>query len=799
MRSQQIQTNFTAGEISPRLLGRVDLPQYANALEICENANPLVQGGAMRSPGSRWVAESKTSAERSWLIPFTFSTSQAYVLEFGKQYIRFYKDGARIENPPGTPVEVATPYLEADLPIIEFTQQADTLILFHPGYFPRRLTRLSDTSWKLSQLALLVEPAEELGDAPTTTISLSATTGAITVTAGAACFQNGDVGRQITSGLGLATITGFTSTTQVSATVLDAFASVGPIASGSWTLTGSPQSTCTPSVSGPEGASVNLTTGGNAWHALAALVDTNKYVEINGGLVEITSIGGATVAAGIVREVLQSTAAAAAGGWRLLQKAWSARFGYPSAGVFHDQRLVAGGVPALPSYVWGSRIGEYLNFARSTNDDAGFSFEMVSAEYNRVLHLVGSRALIPLTSGGEFSVSGGDQPLTPTSARRLNLSDYGSSTVRPVRFGNDVIFVQSSGRKVRALAYTSEREGYTAPDLTRFSDHITLSGILQMAMQREPESILWAVRADGVLAALTLYREAQEIDQGLSGWARRTTDGVFESVARINVAGVDQIWVIVRRTVNGVTKRYVEYFDADRNTDACIVGTTFSAVSGATWSAGTVTITKNAHGYATGDKVRHRNFVPAGYSGDYTITVTGPNAYTYALAVDPGTVTTLGQSGKATAAWSGLGHLEAKTVDILADSIVMPTQVVTAGAVTLPRAAYEVEIGLHYRSVLRLLPIEVSPGTGTAQAGEVSVHEATVRLKDSLGVSIQGDPIPFRRFGPDILDQAVQPFTGDKEIGLLADSTRGVIEITQEQPLPFHVLSVVRRFTFNDG
>lgn len=798
MRSGQIQTNFTAGEISPRLFGRVDLPQYANALAECENAHPVIQGGAMRAAGSRYVAETKTSGA-AWLIPFVFSTTQAYVLEFGVGYIRFYRDGAQIVS--GTPVEVSTPYAAADLPQLEFTQQADTLVVFHPGYFPRRLVRVSDTSWKFADVPFFVQPAEEVGEQPAVGLTLSATGPAgasITVTASSAFWVNADVGRQIASGFGLATITAFTSATQVTATVVDAFTS-GSIASGAWVLTDSPQATLTPSGTNVEGQFITLTASVATFRSTS--YDAGSYIAMNGGLLEIGPVTSGTSAQALVHvPLLSMSAAPGANGWRRLPKVMNARFGFPSTGVFHDQRLIMAGPPGLPGYVWGSRVGEYFNFARGTNDDDGFSFEMVSAEYNRVLHLVASRVLVPLTSGGEFAVSGGDQVLGPATARRVALSDYGCGQARPVRLGNDIIFVQAGNRKIRALAYTSEREGYTAPDLTRFAEHITESGIVQLAMQREPESLLWALRADGTLAALTLYREAQEADSGLNGWSRRTTDGVYESVCRIPAGGVDQVWVVVRRVVNGVTRRYVEVFDSARNTDACITGSVFVTPSAATWATGTVTVTRTAHGYTSGDRIRHRGFAPAGYNGDYTITVTGPNTYTYALATNPGAATTLGQIGRATAAWSGLSHLEAKSCDILADGVVMPRQTVAGGAVTLPRAAYEVEIGLPYRSVIKLLPIEVSPGTGTSQGSQLSVHDVIVRLKGTLGLTIDGVTIPFRQFGPGILDQQVQPFTGDKRLGRLSNmNDGGVVTITQEQPLPFHVLAVVRKFTFNDG
>ena len=264
-RVDYIQTNFTAGEISPRLLGRVDVARFKNGLKTCLNAIPQVHGGAKRAPGSRFAAETKDSTKAARLIPFIFNRSQAFVIEFGDLYARFYTTTGQILD-TGTPVEVTSPYTEAQLDDIHYVQSADTMFLFHPSHPVYRLVRYSNTSWKLSAVPWQVEPSEEKGDKPATTLTLSSATVGTgrTATAAAACFEASDVGRQITSGAGLATITAYSSTTVVTVTIVDAFASAGPIASQSWTLTESPKTTLTPSAKDPEGASITLTAGAAA-------------------------------------------------------------------------------------------------------------------------------------------------------------------------------------------------------------------------------------------------------------------------------------------------------------------------------------------------------------------------------------------------------------------------------------------------------------------------------------------------------------------------------------------------------
>lgn len=235
-----IQTNFTAGELSPRITGRVDLSKYYNGVSHLENMIIHPLGGIQRRPGSRFVTEVKNSAHHVRLIPFEFSIEQAYVLEFGDQYIRFYRNEGQIESAPSTPYEVTTPYAHDDLAALKYTQSADIMYLVHPDYPPYKLSRTGHTSWTLTQIAFKDGPYLEENTESGYTLTPSAASGAgITITAsGHSPFVSTDVGRlvriQHSSTWGYAKITAYTSATEVTADVKGDFG--GTSGSSSWQL-----------------------------------------------------------------------------------------------------------------------------------------------------------------------------------------------------------------------------------------------------------------------------------------------------------------------------------------------------------------------------------------------------------------------------------------------------------------------------------------------------------------------------------------------------------------------------------
>lgn len=723
-----IQTNCTAGEISPRLLGRVDVAKYQNGLRACYNAIPLVHGGANRRPGLRYAAAAKEALKQTRLVPFIFNRDQAFVIEFGDGYARFFTAaGTQIESSPGVPLEVSSPFLEANLDDVHYVQGADTMFLFHESYPTRKLVRFSNTSWKLSVASWDVPPSEEKGDKPATGLTLSlATVGTgRTATAAAAAFEASDVGRQIISGAGLATITGYTSTTVVTITIDDAFSGTS-ISSGAWTLTESPKTKVTPSVKEPLGAAITLTATAAAWKNSAQVSDIGQYVEINDGLVEITGFTSATVVSGIIRTVLSSTTAAESGGWAKRQQVWNSTDGYPRTGTLYEQRLIVAGSINYPQTIWGTKTGIYDNFADGIADDDGFAFTIASDQVNPIEHMASTRVLLPLTYGGEFSMTGGvEKPITPTNVQIKSQSVYGCAVVRPVRVGSEILFVQRGGRKVRALGYRVESDSFNAPDISILAEHITEGGIYEMAYAQEPDQVVWMVRGDGLAVTMSIDR-----DQDAIGFARQETDGQFESFAVVPYNDADRVFAVVVREIGGATVRYIEYFDPDINTDSAITGTT----------------------------------------------------------------------GTPTDTWAGLDHLEGKTVDILADGVVMPQQAVSAGQIVLPRTASTVEIGLHYETEIDPLMPSIGGLSGAGQGAAVSVHEIVVRLHETIGAEVAGQVIPFRKFGAGVLDAPVAPYTGDKRVSHLG-WMKGDIDclIAQRQPLPLQVLAIIFNMTVNQG
>ncbi len=716
------QTNFTAGEISPKCYGRVDISRYQNGAQSMPNCQVNIYGGAERRRGKRFVAPTKTAAKKSRLIPYIFSTTQAYMLEFGDLYMRVYVQSGGQVLVGGVPYEIATPYTEAMLADLDYTQGADTMFLFHPLVPINVLHRIFSNFWTIGPAPLTVQPFEEIGHTFNQVLTLSnATVGTgRTATVPGATFLAADVGRRISYQSGLALITGFTSSTSVTVDVQVAF-STTTLPANLWELLDSPQTTVTPSAKDPVGASITLTAAAAAWR----LEDEGKFVRINGGLVQIDTFTSATIVDATIKEALDAVVGSPANAWSLEASVWNAGNGYPRTGALYEQRLCPAGSPRYPQTVWGSKSGLFYDFTIGTNDDDAFSFSLPSTgQINPIQRMVTAKALFPLTYGGEYTMEGGnDLPLTPTNVKSRAPSVYGCNIVKPVRIGNEIMFVQRAGRKIRSLAFNIAEDTYRAPDLTVLAEHITQSGVIDMAYQQEPGSVLYCVRADGKMASLTIDR-----DEGVTAWTPLSTDGLYESVASIPNATGDETWVIVQRTVNGAQVRYVERFETGLNTDCAITGTD-----------------------AVGKKI-----------------------------------------------WTGIDHLEGRSVAVKADGTYQGMLTVTGGAITLARNAKAVEIGLPYSNSVTLLRPEIQSGEGSAQGNPQRTHEISMLLAETIGCKINGDVIPFREFGSDLLDVPPEAFSGFKRAGLTG-WYRGdeQITITQDEPYPFMLLAMVRKTTVN--
>ena len=667
-------TNFTGGELSPRLDGRNDLQKYPTGCKTLENMIVYPHGSAARRSGTQFVAEVKDSSKETRLIPFEFSTTQTYMLEFGNQYIRFYKDNGQILS-GGSAYEISSPYLEAELFDIKYAQSADVMYLCHPNHPVKKLARTGHTSWTLTSVDFQNGPFMD-HNIETTTITASHTnagqTGTLTLSSTTGVNSNQgwlstDVGRLVHMLDGHVKITGYTSTTVVDMEV------VTDISNGS--------------------ASTDF--------ALGSFSDTT---------------------------------------------------GYPSCVTFFEQRLVFAATLSQPQTLFFSKSGDYENmddnYHGTVADDDSIIYTIASNQVNAIRFMTATRTLIIGTAGGEFAVSGGgtDIAITPTNILIKKQSNNGAANVDALAVGNATLFLQRARRKLRELAYNFDVDGYVAPDLTILAEHISEGGFKQLSYQQEPNQVIWCARNDGQLVGLTYQREQQVVawHRHLFGGAFGSSNAVCDSVATIPTDDSEyQTWVIVKRTINGATKRYVEFihqYDFDETDD-----TSF-------------------------------NFLDSQLSYD----------------------------GSAVTNISGLAHLEGQTVSVLADGATHPDKVVNSGAIVLERAASKVKVGLSYTSLLQTMRIDAGAQNGTSQSKTKRIYEITARLYESIGVEIGPDlanmeRIPFRS-SANAMDSGINVFTGDKEIEFRGNyETDGFIFVRQNQPLPLTVLSLYPRLITNDG
>lgn len=581
----QIQNAFSAGEISPRLYGRTDIPKYAQAAKTMRNAYPLVHGGARRRQGLRKNgSDIAFGGAETLAVPFAVNSSEAYFV-----FVSGYDSGSASA--------VAVHDMRAQLSSLRFTKTGpwptselenvrwarfeDSIYFVHPSYPPYRLTRLSSdrssaNAFRFETVPFTHQPAEEIGEWPNASITLAATSGAaVNVTASAACFQTSDVGRYIESAAGRGLITTFTSTTQVTintgTTTFEGLA----IAAELWRISDSPQTTCTPSTTGPIGQTITLTLGAAGWKNLAALAHVGYSVEINGGLVQITAFTSTTVVNAVVRTVLASSSLAAPGGWVLKAPAWTFKpttKSYPAAVAVYQQRLVLASTAFFPTTLWGSVTGDPLDFSTGAGDEDAFSF-VISGATAAVEHLVPVGSLLAFTSQGEIRIDGGiEKPITPTNVNIKPQSNYGCARARPIVVGSEVIFVQAGERKVRAMSYRGDSDSFVSDDLTVLSEHITEGLVRDICYAQDPDSLIWCVLRDGTFISCT-YDRANEV----MGWARHDTDGHVQCCASLQFSGRSLTALCVQRTnySGALVPQSVELFDENVSVDGAQYSTTW--------------------------------------------------------------------------------------------------------------------------------------------------------------------------------------------------------------------------------
>jgi hypothetical protein len=720
-RATPMKTAFNAGELSPLMDGRVDYGKYELGAKLLRNFIPTVQGPIYRRSGFRHVSAVKTQSLFTRLVPFIVGRAASYVCEFGNQYIRFYtNEGVLLSGM--SPYEIASPYLTADLNRLYFVQANDVLYICHPNYQTRRLERLTASTFQLVTVAFNFGPFQP-ENVTATTMAFAGSTPAVvgstgTVGASVGMFTSADVGRTIKL-----RARAFSDSPQWQpATVYGPGAYVrndGKVyqEAGSGATSGTVAPTHTFG-SERDGAS------GVLWN----------YQYDNYGIVQITNIiSASSVDVVVLRPVSNEVVTAVTTAWAMSE--FSTPTGWPSAAAFYRGRLFY----AKGQRVYGSVANDFGNFLTEefgdVTPDLAIQVQIDSDQNNDIEWLASGDDLLIGTTGAEwmFGPQTDSEPLGPSNVRAAIQTAYGSRQVQPVRVGEDVLFVHRAGRKLRAMGYNAEVAGYDSTDLTIPAEHITVGGLSTIQYQLEPDSIVWTLRADGVLLGFTLVR-----DQQVFAWhAHQHGLGAIESIAVIpNPAGdADQIWCVVRGTVNSNTVRYVEFMEARFSDD---------------------------------------------------------DAQADAFFVDSG----LTYSGAPATTISGLAHLQGQTVSILADGAVIPDQVVSGGQVVLPQAASKVHVGKKAVARLQTMRIEAGGDSGPAQGKVKRIDRVIARFYRTLGGKMgpsfdNMDRLYFRAPGMP-MNNPPPLFSGDYAILWPSGyETDGYLCYEQDQPLPVTLIALM--------
>lgn len=809
-----VQDVFTRGEISPRLHARASLDFYRAALARCENFVTLPHGGIRKRGGTYFAGEVKTSARKTRLIPFIFSADQAYALEFGDQYIRVYAYGARV----GT-VEVASPYLEADLFELAFVQSADQMWISHKDYPLKVLTRTAHTSWTLADFNFLDGPYDDINT--TSTTLKPASTGHATPKMTSATAPSGTVTDNGTGTNswrvfdrainGVVTIsTGSSGLLQYQfpagqGKAVNAYWISASEDAAKWGDTPT-QWKLSASNDGVNYVSLDGRTSERGWSGSevrfydflnSTTYEYYKFDFSGGGGDDANNTSLSEIALtenGDLMAPFDLTASAVAGindgagfqasdigrSVRLLGSdnvwRWAKVTGrtsttvvqirlyghalpdlspitrwrlgtfvpgkYVESGSLYEERLAF----SRKFSVYGSKTGDFDNFALGEKDDDALEFVQAGGgQANDIVWIADSDgALLIGTSGGVRALSGSgiDEALTPSSFKNRRSRTFGCARIRPVDAGQSFLYVTRSRKSIAELTQTAQSR-FTSDDVGQISEHIPKQGVVELAFQTDPDPLLWFPLDNGELGGYT-----HQPSQDVRGMHRHRLGGAFSGAgwAVVESAAVtpgqdgnDDLWLVVKRTIGGVTKRYIEIKTAPFE---------YGAVADA-------------------------------FEVDCGLTYTGA------------AVTTVG----------GAMHLAGQSVDVLADGKVYRGLAVSGGGtVTLPGGsiAAKWQLGLPYAAGADTLELDVGGRDGSIIGRRKKVAKAILSLLETDITGLQVQSFMRGRWEPVRLPSIVAPdgratlFTGNVEVPI-DDSWEGQgrVRIRHVNPTP----CTIRAFT----
>lgn len=882
-----MQQSFNTGEISPLLYGRVSEERYKSALATCLNHIPTLQGPLLRRPGTKMMNAVKNSAAQPILIPFTYSLTQAYVIELGAGYTRFYTNNGQVTSPTNyyqvlsnlgnftrldqVPIQgetivtstlVAGPailelvnnYAQADLSALRWAQDKDTLYIVHPSHPPTTLKLMTNSGyeWGAQPQQFIDGPYMPLNswktvaDSAAVTLTPNGATGVALLTTGpstaiTATVNNGAGAIRITAvGHGFVTgakvyISGIVGTTEANNVVRGA----GPDTATHqyWVIT---------VINGSQfdligSAFVNAwISGGTVYPALFVYdIDTTGGFESTAQTFAIIKgtvrYYGRLFQANVVHQavfVLDSVNIGGApalpdlnpcpfwyrGTWtpRTIPNAGPHNAGsFPACVTFHQDRLWFSGCPSAPQEIDGSQSGNYTNFSPSlfttlvVSDKSAMQFTLLSRQANPIKWL--ASAPQGLLAGGydsEWSITPSSQnaALTPTNINAQQTSFFGSAAAEAVQLGNATLYIQRAKRKLREINFFFQVGTFRSTDLTELAEHITLPSITKLAVQKETQPLIWALRSDGQLISMVYNRDDLTIK---AGWARHQLGGRSDSGGTppvvLDIAIIpdptvtfDQMWMLVKRWINGASVINIEYLTKTFD-DSMAQEDAYQADCGATYDspllitgisiATTAVVTSASHGLSNGQSVKITDVVGLNLSStdidgnvsisnavnNKTFVVAGVATNTFQLNDFSGNpISTVGFSawisgGKArklVTSITGLTWLENETIQVLTDGGQHPDVVVSnSGGITLNYPAAKVQLGYAYNSDGQMMRLEAGAADGTSIGKTRRVTRVAFMLH-KIGQLLMGTsftnllPLAFAQADQQQADNATPLFSG---------------------------------------
>ena len=792
--------SFSAGELTPELYGRVDFAKFAEGLALCRNFITLAHGPAINRAGTQFISEVKDSSKKTRLIPFSYNSQQNFAIEVGEGYFRFHFEGSTLAHGnqvaysgvqvyaiadlreyggvvyyslqagnvghtpdisptwwyamPADYYEIPNSYAAVNLMNIHYVQSSDVLTLVHPSYPPTELRRYGATDWRTSIPTFSPPTNYPTGVTATPTLA-----GAISYSYVVTSVAETTLQESSQSGVGSCnndlTIAGHYNTV-------------------TWTA--------------PSGA---------------APIRYNVYKLING---IYGYIGTSASLAFIDNNITPNVATTPP----IYTTVMSSASNYPAAVSYHEQRRWFAGTIAEPQNFFATRSGTEsdMSYSLPAKDDNALRVRIAAREASAILHILPISDLILLTASGEWKISSVNSgAITPTTLSVKPQSHFGASDVTPVIVGNVALYPSARGGHLREISFNWQANGYVSSDISLLATHLfDYFTILDMAFSKGPYPILWCISSTGKLLGMTYV-----LDNQIAAWHQHDTGegDVFEACTTITEEDEDMLYVVVKRTINGTAKRYVERIHTrkfDTLADAFFIdcGATYYNAGTFSRTGTTMTITMVAHGLTTATSYSFAfsdtsfGDVPDGTA--YVITVTGVDAFTITV---PDAGATSGTVTQQVATLTGASWLEGREVNILVDGAVEPRKTITGGSVTFDTPGAKIQIGIPIQADLVTLPMAAQIDPAFGQGRPKNVNKVFLRLLRSSGILAGPDfghlvPYPQRT----IESYGTPPYLMSKEIEITLTPTwgeSGQMSIRQNDPLPVNLASITLEVAVEGG